>query len=363
MATKRGHDVIPGGVLERFRRGVVIPAVPLALDGDRRFDEVHQRALVRYYLDAGAGGLAVGVHTTQFAIRDPEVGLFEPVLRYVAEVVDDWVERGAEPPIKIAGICGRTDQALREATFAREAGYHAGLVSLGAFTDADTIASMVAHCRAVAEGIPVVGFYLQPAVGGRLLPYAFWRAFAEIEGVIGVKIAPFNRYQTLDVVRGICQSGRSADIALYTGNDDHIVGDLLTPYEIATPSGQQRVRIVGGLLGHWAFWTRRAVELLSRIHSLVEAGEPVPIELPALGARTTDANAAVFDAAHSFRGCIPGIHEVLRRQGLLVGTWCLDPEEILSPGQIGEIDRVIAGYPDLNDDDFVRQNLPRWLAD
>jgi dihydrodipicolinate synthase/N-acetylneuraminate lyase len=345
----------------RFRRGMVIPAMPLALDAARRFDPRRQRALVRYYLDAGAGGLAVGVHTTQFAIRDPGIALFEPVLREVAGTIDAWSEAHGTPVMKIAGICGRTDQALREADFARTTGYHAGLVSLGAFDAGDTVGDMLDHCRAVAGVLPVVGFYLQPAVGGRVLPYAFWRAFAEIEKVVGVKIAPFNRYQTLDVVRAVADAGRAGEVALYTGNDDHIVGDLLTTFEVASPNGVQQVRIVGGLLGHWAVWTRRAVELLEETHALTAAGAPIPAAMLTRAAQITDANAAIFDAANNFAGCIPGIHEVLRRQGLLAGNWTLDPDEVLSPGQKAEIDRVYTAYPWMNDDTFVRDNLDAWM--
>lgn len=344
----------------RFRRGMVIPAMPLALDAARRFDVRRQRALVRYYMDAGAGGLAVGVHTTQFAIRDPDIGLFEPVLREVAGMIDAWREAHSAPVMKIAGICGRTDQALREADFARTTGYHAGLVSLGAFDNADTVTTMLDHCRAVAEVLPLVGFYLQPAVGGRVLPYAFWRAFAEIENVVGVKIAPFNRYQTLDVVRAIADAGRADEIALYTGNDDHILGDLLTSFETASPSKARPIRIVGGLLGHWAVWTRCAVELLDEVHALTDSGAPIPAAMLTRAAQITDANAAIFDAANGFAGCIPGIHEVLRRQGLLAGIWTLDPDERLSPGQKEAIDRVYNAYPWMNDDAFVRENLEAW---
>jgi len=353
---------IPSVVLDRFRAGTVIPAVPLALNAQRRFDAVHQRALLRYYIDAGAGGLAVGVHTTQFAIRDPKVGLFRPVLTFASEAIDGWCAHRGRQIMKIAGICGRREQALREASFAREVGYHAGLVSLGAYDAADAIASLVDHCRAVAEILPVIGFYLQPAVGGRILPYAFWRAFAELDGVIAIKIAPFNRYQTLDVVRAVCDAGRAGEVVLYTGNDDNIVGDLVTPYVVETASGPQRVRIAGGLLGQWAVWTKPAVEMLSDIQQKFYRGADVSPWLSSQGARITDANSAFFDAANGFAGCIPGIHEVLRRQGLLDGIWCLDPDENLSPGQLGEIARVYDAYPELNDDAFVAKHLSQWLT-
>jgi len=353
---------IPSVVFDRFRAGTVIPAMPLALNAQREFDAVHQRALLRYYIDAGAGGLAVGVHTTQFAIRDPEVGLFKPVLTFASEAIDGWCTHRGRQIMKIAGICGRREQALQEAGFAREVGYHAGLVSLGAYDGADAIESLVDHCRAVAETLPVIGFYLQPAVGGRILPYSFWRAFAELDGVIGIKIAPFNRYQTLDVVRAVCDAGRAREIVLYTGNDDNIVGDLVTLYVVETANGPQVVRMAGGLLGHWAVWTRTAVELLSDIQQVVDKGGGIPPALLSRGARITDANSAFFDVVNGFAGCIPGIHEVLRRQGLIDGIWCLDPDEDLSPGQLQEIDRVADAYPELSDDAFVARHLSQWLS-
>jgi dihydrodipicolinate synthase/N-acetylneuraminate lyase len=337
--------------------GQVIPAHPLALTPERRLDERHQRALTRYYVAAGAGGVAVGVHTTQFAIRDPRHGLLEPVLELAARTVDEALAAQPRAFIKIAGICGRTPQALEEARLASELGYHAGLVSLGAWHDA-TEAAMLEHCRTLAGVIPIIGFYLQPAVGGRLLPYEFWRAFAEIPNVVAIKIAPFNRYQTFDVVRAIADSGRS-DIALYTGNDDHIILDLLTPFPTGSPH-RPSIRIVGGLLGQWAVWTQRAVTLFREL----EAARCTPAIDPrwlALAAALTDANGALFDVRHAFAGCIAGIHEVLRRQGLMAGTWCLDPAEGLSPGQREEIDRVIAAYPELTDDAFVAAHLDEWL--
>ncbi|MDQ3624723.1 MAG: dihydrodipicolinate synthase family protein [Verrucomicrobiota bacterium] len=329
-----------------LRRGVAIPAHPLALDAERQLDERRQRALTRYYLAAGVGGVAVGVHTTQFEIRDPRVGLFEPVLALAAEEMD----RCARPLVRIAGLCGKTKQAAREAQTIRRLGYHAGLLSLAAFRDASE-EELLAHCHAIAEEIPLVGFYLQPAVGGRVLPYSFWRRFAEIERVVAIKIAPFNRYQTLDVVRAVLEAGRQ-DIAFYTGNDDNIVPDLLTPLRFA---GTER-RIAGGLLGHWSVWTKRAVELLE----LCRAADASP-ELLQRGVEVTDCNAAFFDAANGFRGCIAGLHEVLRRQGLLEGTWCLSPAETLSPGQAEEIDRVHRAYPHLNDDEFVAAHRDDWL--
>jgi len=336
---------------EILKQGVVIPAHPLALDARRKLDERRQRALTRYYLDAGAGGVAVAVHTTQFEIRDPKIGLLEPVLSLAME------ELRNRDAVKVAGVVGKTPQAVQEAGLAAQLGYDAALVSLGALRDATT-AEMLAHVREIAGILPVFGFYLQPAVGGRVLPYEFWRGFAEIENVVAIKIAPFNRYQTLDVVRAVADSGRAGQIALYTGNDDNIVVDLLTVFEF----GDRRLRIVGGLLGHWAVWTRRAVELLARIHQACASLTALDHEWLTLAAQVTDANAAFFDPANHFHGCIAGLHEVLRRQGLLNGRWCLNPAEDLSPGQSEEIDRVYRDYPHLNDDAFVAENLDRWLA-
>ncbi len=336
---------------EILLQGAVIPAHPLALTAQRKLDERRQRALTRYYLAAGAGGVAIGVHTTQFAIRDPGIGLYEPLLELTMEEL-----RGREC-IKVAGAVGPTAQAVREAEFAARCGYDAVLLSLGALRQA-SVEELLDHVRAVASILPVFGFYLQPAVGGRILPYEFWRRFAEIENVVAIKIAPFNRYQTLDVVRAVAESGRAGEIALYTGNDDSILTDLLTEFDFGEG---RRCRIVGGLLGHWACWTKRAVEQLERTHRVAAGQEPLTPELLTLAAQITDANAAFFDPANNFRGCIAGIHEVLRRQGLMAGRWCLDPEEDLSPGQMEEIDRVYRAYPHLNDDEFVRQHLDEWL--
>jgi hypothetical protein len=337
------------GWRERLLEGVVIPAHPLALNARRRLDERRQRALTRYYLAAGAGGIAVGVHTTQFAIREPRFDLFRPVLELAAE------ETAGHDVVKVAGICGLTSQAVKEAVLARELGYDCGLVSLSALREA-SIAQLIDHVRTVASVLPVFGFYLQPAVGGRVLPYAFWRRFAELDNVVAVKIAPFNRYQTLDVVRAVAESGRANDIALYTGNDDSIITDLMTEFVF----GDAKVRICGGLLGHWACWTQRNVVLFERIKK-ARAAAAWGASWMTLNAQVTDANAAFFDAANGFRGCIAGIHEVLRRQGLLEGRWCLEEDEDLSPGQLEEIDRVYRLYPQLNDDDFVRAHLDEWL--
>lgn len=345
-------------IADKLRDGVVIPAHPLALTEARKLDERHQRALTRYYCDAGAGGVAVGVHTTQFAIRDPQIGLFAPVLRLAMETAREWERLNGRRIIKIAGLCGTTDQALREAAFAREVGYDAGLLSLAALRDA-TKEQLIAHCRTVAEAIPLFGFYLQPAVGGRLLAYEFWRAFFEIENVVAVKIAPFNRYQTLDVVRALADSGRQNEIALYTGNDDNIVADLLTEFRLADGA---KLHFAGGLLGHWAVWTRRAVELLEAIKACRNRGGEGAVELLARSAEVTDANAVLFDVKHNFAGCIAGLHEILRRQGLMQGRWCLDPHEDLSPGQTEEIDRICYGYAHLTDDEFVAEHLHHWLG-
>lgn len=353
---------IPATLVARLQAGVVIPAHPLALDRERRIDERRQRALTRYYIDAGAGGIAVGVHTTQFEIHDAQTGLLRPVLELAAETARDWCGRRQGEVLLVAGVCGGTGQAVREAELACALGYHAVLLSLAALPDA-TVPELVQHCRRVAEAMPLIGFYLQPAAGGRLLPYAFWRAFAEIENVAAVKIAPFNRYQTLDVLRGVVDSGRGDSIALYTGNDDTIVADLLTPFAIRTDAGVRTVRIAGGLLGHWAVWTRKAVTLLEEVHAAIARGGDIPAELLGRGAAVTDANGAFFDAANGFAGCIPGIHEVLRRQGLLEGIVCLNPEDVLSPGQAEEIDRVCRAYPELNDDAFVLEHRDEWLGE
>ena len=352
---------LPPTLLARIRRGTVIPAHPLALTAERTFDEAHQAALTRYYVDAGAGGIAVGVHSTQFEIREPGWNLYEPVLTLAREVADAHCAATECAPIcLIAGVCGATPQALREARYAHDAGYHACLLSLAALRDAPTDA-LIEHCRAVAEVMPLVGFYLQPAVGGRVLPYAFWRRFAELDNVLAIKIAPFDRYQTLDVVRGVCEAGRQQEVALYTGNDDHILVDLLTEYRVSTTRGDMSVRIVGGLLGQWAVWTRRAVEMLAEAQCIAAAGASIPPRLLTLAAQLTEANAAIFDAAHAYAGCIPGIHHVLARQGLMAGTWCLDPAVRLSPGQTEEIDRVCLAYPQLTDDAYVAERLGAWL--
>lgn len=353
------YTELPKDVLGALQKGVVIPALPLALNKERKLDERRQRALMRYYLDAGAGGVAVAVHSTQFEIREPEFNLFEPILRIAKEEFDAFTDRTGKQTIRIAGIIGKTKQALGEVELAIANGYHAALLSLGAFKEASN-EEILEHCKAVAEKIPVIGFYLQPAVGGRKLDVDFWRAFANIKNVIAIKMAPFNRYQTLDVVRGVAESDRAQEITLYTGNDDNILLDLLSEYHIAVGDKIVKKQIVGGLLGHWAVWTHAAVKLLEEVHSGQYDREVQKSMTKAI--RITDTNAAFFDAANNFAGCIPGIHEVLRRQGLLEGIWTLNENEVLSPGQKEEIDRVYKAYPDLNDDAFVKANLERWLS-
>jgi len=335
--------------------GHVLPALPLALTRSRRWNERRQRALIRYYSDAGAGGVAVGVHSTQFAIRDPKIGLYEPVLQLAADSAREWRGPKSPPFVLIAGLCGPTAQAVGEAKIALSHGYHAGLLSLGAWAR-EPERAILRHCRTVARAIPLVGFYLQPAVGGRNFSYRFWREFAEIQEVVAIKIAPFDRYRTLDVVRAVLEAGRD-DVALYTGNDDNIIADLVTPFSFG---GRTRF-IAGGLLGQWGVWTERAVAMLRAIQSARQKPR-IAADWLTQNAAITDANAALFDPAHGFAGCLPGIHEVLRRQGLLETTACLNPEERLSPGQAAEISRVTKAYPWLVDDEFVLAGRERWLA-
>jgi hypothetical protein len=349
------HSKIESGVRRLIAEGTVLPAHPLALDANRELDEVHQRALTRYYIDAGAGGLAVGVHTTQFAIR--ETGLYRPVLELAAEAAVGWTKR---PLALVAGLAGPTRQAVAEAETARGIGYHAGLLSLAAMKSASED-EILAHCETVAREIPLVGFYLQPAVGGIILSANFWRRFALIDNVIAIKIAPFNRYHTLDVLRGVAAAGALDRIALYTGNDDHILLDLTLPFDLRDRGITTRAYFRGGLLGHWSVWTASAIRQFERCRA-ARHKDTVPADLLALDARITDCNSAFFDVANNFHGCIAGCHEVLRRQGLMKGIWCLDPKEGLSPGQIEEIDRVCNEHADLSDDDFVAANLEKWLA-
>jgi hypothetical protein len=339
--------------------GVVIPACPLALTAHRTLDEQRQRALLRYYAAAGAGGIAIGVHTTQFAIREPRHNLFTRLLTLAADELKQIERSMGKRLVRIAGVCGRTEQAVAEASLACEHGYQAGLLTLAAMRAASD-PDLIKHCETIAGVIPLFGFYLQPAVGGRLLSHRFWRRFAEIPNLVAVKIAPFNRYQTLDVVRAIAEAGRD-DVALYTGNDDNIILDLLTPFRFRVNDRVIERSIVGGLLGQWAVWTSKAVELLAQCRRALQSGNGIPGELLTRNTEMVDANAAIFDAANNFAGCIPGIHYVLRRQGLLLGEWCLDPKETLSAGQRDEIERVYKSYPHLNDDPFVHEKLAEWL--
>lgn len=350
-----------GWAQEAIRSGLVIPAHPLALTAEGSFDARRQRALTRYYAAAGAGGVAVGVHTTQFAIRDFGVLLLDPVLRCAADALDEIERAGGPRLVRIAGLCGQTAQAVREAELAAETGYHAGLASLAALAEAD-IDELIRHCRAIAEVIPIFGFYLQRAVGGRRLGFDFWARFAEIPNVVAVKIAPFNRYETLDVIRGVAAAGRAGEVALYTGNDDNIVADLLTRFDLKVAGTVVSQRIVGGLLGHWAVWTRRAVEAFERLRGTAADDRAVAPEALATGPQVTDCNAALFDVANDFAGCIAGIQHVLHGQGLLSSPRCLDPGETLSPGQADEIRRVRRDYPHLIDDDFVGEHLAEWLS-
>ncbi len=346
---------IPARNVEVLRRGAAFPAHPLALDARRRFDRESQRALARYYIDAGSGGLAVGVHATQFQIR--EVGLYRPVLELAAETARAWTSR---PLFMIAGAIGRTGQAVEEARTARALGYHAVLLGLGAMKGASED-ELVAHCATVAREMPLVGFYLQTAVGGIPLSRGFWARFAAIDNVIAIKVAPFNRYKTLDVAFGVAQAGAEDRITLYTGNDDHIVLDLLAPLTVRLGNREVTLRFKGGLLGHWSVWTKAAVDLLARLHAAIDAGA-LPPDLLRLDGFVTDCNGVIFDVEHDFAGCIPGCHEVLRRQGLMRTNLCLDPNEVLSPGQEAGIDRITAAYPELVDDGFVAANLARWRA-
>jgi dihydrodipicolinate synthase/N-acetylneuraminate lyase len=354
------YPLPPEWVRAALRKGLVIPAHPLALTERRRWDERRQRALTRYYHAAGAGGIAVGVHTTQFAIRDPRYGLYQPVLQLASETIAQCDHATGRQTVRIAGICGALRQAIAEAAVARTNDYDAGLLSLSALQQARD-EELLEHCRLVARELALVGFYLQPAVGGRPLSLPFWRRFVEIPNVVAIKVAPFNRYQTLDVIRAVAEAGRASDLPVYTGNDDSIVFDLLSEYAIPTPRGAERVGMVGGLLGHWACWTKKAVELHEACQKAKNAGT-IPGRLLTLAGQVTDCNAAFFDAAHCFAGSLPGIHEVLRRQGLLLNHFCLDPQEQLSPGQAEEIERVWRAYPHLNDDAFVNEHLAEWLS-
>jgi len=355
---------MPGpSVFQKLSEGCVIPAHPLALTSANKLDERCQRALTRYYLAAGAGGVAMGVHTTQFAIHDPKVGLYQPVLELAARTAAQAVKAGElKPPILVAGLVGNTSQAIREAQLAVQLGYDLGLLSVTALRG-ESIDELIDHARQVADVVPIMGFYLQSTISHMVLPKEFWSKLVEIPNVRAIKIAPFNRYQTLDVLEAVAQSGRGKEIALYTGNDDNIVVDLLTSYAFRVQGQERRLRMVGGLLGQWACWTKRAAESLEAVHKLHRAGGPVPPEMLTLAGQLTLANKAIFDADNSFAGCIPGISYVLQRQGLMSHIGTLDPADRLSPGQMEQIDQIVRQYPHLTDDEFVRANLDAWLAE
>jgi len=349
-------------IVNQLRSGCVIPAHPLALQSNNQIDESHQKALTRYYLAAGAGGLAVGVHTTQFAIHEPKIGLYRPVLELAIETARQFTASAARgEPIMIAGIVGDTKQAVQEASLARELGYHLGLLSLTALKG-KSIDELIDHSRQVAEVIPIMGFYLQQTISKMTLPAEFWQKLVTIPNVLGIKIAPFNRYQSLDVLEAVARSGRTDEIALYTGNDDNIILDLLTRHEFNISGRPVSLSIVGGLLGQWACWTKKAVEHLARVKAIRENNTPVPHDLLTLAGQLTLANKAIFDAENQFRGCISGISYVLKKQGLLNNINTLDPTERLSDGQAERIDNVIRDYPYLTDDEFVKENLNQWLS-
>lgn len=343
-------------VLQKLWKGGFIPAHPLALNEDLTIDETSHRRLTRYYISCGVDGLAIGVHTTQFEIRDPSFNYYEKVLAITA----DEIHRTTTDPafIKVAGICGPTSQAVQEAQIAGRLGYDLGLLSMGglhSFSENE----LIERTKAVAAEIPVFGFYLQPSVGGRIFSYDFWEQFCNIENVYAIKTAPFNRYFTLDVVRAICNSKRCREIALYTGNDDNIVVDLITPYTLVVNNQPVQKRFAGGLLGHYAVWTKKSVELFHQIKDGLKNNNLNYAEMLNTSVEITDMNAAIFDVANQFKGSIAGIHEVLRRQGLLKGIWCLSPKEKLSEGQAGEIDRVISQYKKWIDDDYVKKFIEK----
>ncbi|MCR4622606.1 MAG: dihydrodipicolinate synthase family protein [Clostridiales bacterium] len=341
---------------ELLMKGAFIPAMPLVLDSDRRFDEAKQRRLIRYYLESGVDGLAVGVHTTQFAIRDPKVGLFERVLQVSIDEMRSYSAETLRPVLAVAGVCGEEPQALYEARTAKRFGYDIALLSPGGL-DHLSEAEMISRTRAVADVMDVMGFYLQVAVGGRAFSYDYWRQVCSVEGVKAIKCAAFDRYRTVDVARAIAYADH--EIALYTGNDDNIVVDLLTRYRFGSGKDERTVITRGGLLGHWCAWTHTAVEIFKRVKAM-SGQETLPGELLELAAKVTDVNGAFFDAHNGFKGCIAGMHEVLRRQGLMDGVWCLDPAEGLGEGQAEEITRVYGMYPELSDDAFVKQFLESY---
>lgn len=301
----------------------------------------------------------MGVHTTQFAIR--KKGLYEPVLRLAVDTVSDL--RARRPIIKVAGVSGTPEQAVAEAQLAADLGYDLALVIPGGSKTEDELLEKV---RLVSSVIPVFGFYLQPAVGGMPLSFKFWRILSDIEGVAAIKIAPFDRYRTFDVMRGVLMSERCSEIALYTGNDDNIVADLFASLSAVVGGEKREVRFVGGLLGQWAVWTRRAVSTLAMVKRARKGGL-VPAEMRELfeeAGEMTEANAVIFDATNDFKGSIAGIGEVLRRQGLTANSKTLESRDSLSPGQSREIEEMLIRHPSLHteDDEMIRQRLDQWLA-
>lgn len=347
--------------LQKLHEGTVIPANPLALDENRQFDEKRQRAVVRYYLDAGVGGLAVAVHTTQFEIRDAKHNLLEKVLKVAKEEASKFEEKTGETIVMVAGACGPKEQAVQEAELAKRLGYDAVLLSPGGLNHLSED-EMVERTKAVAAVMPVIAFYLQTAVGGRVFSYNYWERICDVDNVVAIKAAPFNRYYSLDVVRAAALSKRADEITLYTGNDDNIVLDLISSYQFTVNGKTYEKSFIGGLLGHWSVWTKKAVELFEKCKA-VRGMDSIPYEMMTLANEVTDTNAVFFDTANGFKGCIAGLHEVLRRQGIFKGTWCLNPDETMSEGQLEEIDRIYKAYPHLNDDEFVKENLNKWLAD
>ncbi len=345
--------------LENLAKGVAIPALPLALNSKREFNEKRQRVLMRYYLDAGVGGVAVAVHATQFEIRDSEIGLFEPVLKIAIEEIEKYEKATSKVIVRIGGVLGKTDQAISEATLQKSLGYDAVLLAMSGLEDY-TEDEIIERTRKIAEIIPVIGFYLQKRAGGRIFSYNFWEKFVEIKNVVAIKTAPFNRYYTLDVVRAVATSSRADEIALYSGNDDSIVIDLVSEYEFKMDGKTYKKSYVGGLLGHWAVWTNSAVKMFEKLKEIKKL-DCLPKDILVLANEVTDMNAVLFDTANDFSGSTPGVHEVLRRQGILEGTWCLNEKRALSPGQSEEIDRMYKMYPHLTDDAFVKENIDKWF--
>lgn len=347
--------------LEILKSGTVIPATPLALDENRNFDEYSQRLLMKYYLNCGVGGIATAVHSTQFEIRDPEVQLFEPILKLVSDEIADFENKTGKVIVKVAGVCGKTEQAVKEAELAKKYGYDAVLLSPGGLNDLPE-SELIERTKAVAGVMPVIGFYLQTAVGGRRFSYNYWQQICEIPNVVAIKAAPFNRYMSLDVARAAALSSRSDEITLYTGNDDNIVIDLLTTYKFDVDGKHYEKGFEGGLLGHWSVWTKRAVELFEKCKQ--EKGkDSISAEMLSLANAVTDSNAVLFDGANGFAGCIPGLHYVLKKQGLMKTLNCINPNEVLSCGQAEEIERIYDMYPSLVDDDFVKENIENWKAE